>query len=997
MKQRTRRNFLILLMALCVSLILSAFLWNANLSAPRASAAEGTTSSVEDSLTFNLFNNGTEYKVTARNKKITEAMIPAYYNDLPVTEISDNAFMSCTSLTEVAIPYTVKKIGNNAFANCTNLKKINGMSQVNTIGNNAFAMCAKLDKLILPYTIESLGSTILRNNPNTVYSRLSEAEMKTLNANWTLANETTTIIYGNELVLDEVYIGDEKIGYAIKIAQNMRGEFDFVLGDTYQGLPLLEIESCAFAFSEVNSFTLRHGEIITDVEEAAANNAFAQSIADDGCGHIVNIASSAFMSLVVNDITISVDVTFYDATFGDDGYSTSIFAGSTVRRVILPNNITVLPNSTFEGCEYLREISNTDPNVAVNYLSPNITTIGQQAFGGCTGLNFLHISSSVINMGNAVFTGWGDTDVKQILYLDDFYENPSEYEGYNWDNNWKGTTYDNVEIRYKTLKVVFDHEGGKEGIGTISVDAMYRQPMPEAEAPERDYYYFKGYYSERNGKGTKYYDENMNSAAPWDRLTDAVIYACWEPYTYKVTLDKNGGTGGTDEVIAAYEQPMPPAVKPERTGYRFLGYFYDIEDALTQYYDENMNSVRNWNRTEDATLTAKWKQIDYEVTLEQQGGTGGTGRVMVTYDSEMPPADAPVRMGWTFNGYFTEPNGEGEKYYNADMSGARNWDIPSDATLYAYWTETPYIIRYHKEGGEGGSDEETVYYKHELPAVSAPTREGYVFEGYYTKPNGQGRPYYDSAMTPVSVFDIDEDLDLYAYWTIPTIYLSKLSGTAIEVTLPLTDIVFDVRSTENYTITINSQATRVWIYGQGNEYNVNIKIQNRQTDFDLHLQNIRINAHSAQAAIAMQSTTSLNLYTYQSVEIKGCTQAYAVAPLYVRNGVTAISCSNLYIRSATNLYIRGGDGADGTISMPSGNGLSGGAAASGVTGNVYINCSNVTIAAGSAGNGGNALGSGTPGSGGAGSAAVKGTATILEGVTNVYLVASSKGATGKRI
>ncbi|MBQ8368109.1 MAG: InlB B-repeat-containing protein, partial [Alphaproteobacteria bacterium] len=58
-----------------------------------------------------------------------------------------------------------------------------------------------------------------------------------------------------------------------------------------------------------------------------------------------------------------------------------------------------------------------------------------------------------------------------------------------------------------------------------------------------------------------------------------------EPNTYTVTLNANGGTGGTASVTATYNSLLQTATMPERDNYNFLGY-YDT-DATTggnQYY-----------------------------------------------------------------------------------------------------------------------------------------------------------------------------------------------------------------------------------------------------------------------------------------------------------------------------------------------------------------------------------------------------------------------------
>lgn len=324
------RSVVVLLVVLLLALLISTLILNDGISHNTANAA---SESANDSLTLTLTNNGTGYKVAARNKQVISIRIPEKYNGLPVTEIADNGFTNCVNLKDVWVPHTIKRIGNNAFANCRNLQSINGMPKAEHIGNNAFAMCTKLDNLILPSTINTLGSTILRNNPNKVYSRMSEEQMSALNANW-IASSTVEVIYGNELVLTEIADDNANIkGYSITMQQNLNTDVDFVLGDTYNGLPLLEIEQYAFYFSEFKSFTLRHGIIDPDLD---SNKGFTPSGTE--CDHTINIKSGAFYGMTTNYIDILVDVTFndedvYDSTYFDyeNGHSMEIFSNKFER------------------------------------------------------------------------------------------------------------------------------------------------------------------------------------------------------------------------------------------------------------------------------------------------------------------------------------------------------------------------------------------------------------------------------------------------------------------------------------------------------------------------------------------------------------------------------------------------------------------------------------------------------------------------------------------
>ena len=74
-------------------------------------------------LRFRLLSDGSGYEVIAENEDLTEAVIPAYYKDLPVKEVFEHAFSDCDSLEYLYIPDTVVKIGSHAFYGIRSLKK----------------------------------------------------------------------------------------------------------------------------------------------------------------------------------------------------------------------------------------------------------------------------------------------------------------------------------------------------------------------------------------------------------------------------------------------------------------------------------------------------------------------------------------------------------------------------------------------------------------------------------------------------------------------------------------------------------------------------------------------------------------------------------------------------------------------------------------------------------------------------------------------------------
>ena len=68
-----------------------------------------------------------------------------------------------------------------------------------------------------------------------------------------------------------------------------------------------------------------------------------------------------------------------------------------------------------------------------------------------------------------------------------------------------------------------------------------------------------------------------------------------------------------------------------------------------------------------------------------QDGDLGTESITVTYDMPMPEIVKPYKSGYAFLGYFSKINGEGERYYDEDAEGVKDWDIDQNTALYAHW------------------------------------------------------------------------------------------------------------------------------------------------------------------------------------------------------------------------------------------------------------------------------------------------------------------------
>lgn len=908
MNHFTKKNLFALLAGVCFLFALCAGLLfvsgerqGAAGTAGTAYAEEGTASA----LRFMLFNDNAEYKVSVADKSVKEVKIPAYYNGLPVTEVSDNAFISCASLERAEIPATVKRVGNNAFYNCRALKRVVGMANVTVIGNNAFAMCAALENLIIPPKVNSLGSYVIRNVTNPVYVRSTKEAFNALNANWN-RNSTAQIIYGNDLACDPIYEEDGSIkGYEITAAQNLMETEDYELLCSYRyrecnGAECKD-EECA------NQHTERYYPILEFAQNAFENSFFHSLTVKYDEAHIaerfpVNINSEAFYVVMADSIDIQVDITLNDDLNDDTlysewekGKSVNVFAYSTITSITLPESLTDIPRYTFAGCASLRHINNSNSEIAANTLSDNITVIGDNAFQECTALEVLNIPATVEHVGDNAFAFWGSGEAEQTINID-LYK-----AGEQWDKNWKGSLGANASVQFNTMSVLFERQEG-EG-GSDGAEVTYGDPMPAATAPERIGYTFLGYYTAPGGQGEQYYDGDMASTQNWNIITDEVttLYAHWSANVYTVLL-KDGVT-----VQAVFGEAMPAAPKPAtEKGYTFKGYY---APNGRMYYDENMASAHVWDIAEDnVQLRADMYHDIYQITLNDDV------KVYLHYGDEMPPAAAPAHVpGRIFTGY----SYNGTLYYNADMTSAHVWDREHDARLVFESVELVTHITYDLDGGVNASgNPETLKYS-ETVVLQAPEKRGYCFDGWYL--NGE---------KVTELIEIDaENITLTARWI--GRFVQVYQGDYLFNVSELPYVIFELPESLRYNCTFNIAADvqQVYIYSphKNKTYNINIEIENRTTDFNLLLENVTITAGTLEykqiPTISMESSnnSALNLYTYGNVVIRGAT-GYEEQYGKGYEGGVAVQCNTLCFRYAETLYIYGGDGGQGYRDYESGNG-----------------------------------------------------------------------------
>lgn len=169
--------------------------------------------------------------------------------------------------------------------------------------------------------------------------------------------------------------------------------------------------------------------------------------------------------------------------------------------------------------------------------------------------------------------------------------------------------------------------------------------------------------------------------------SDHSISVTYAPIQYSVSFDANGGTGSMGDLSMTYDEEAELTANVfTRTGYAFSGWNTQADGSGTGYADGE--TVKNLADEEGATvvLYAQWEPIQYTVSFDANGGTGGPDDLTAVYDTACEvPSDAPTRDGYVFCGWNTQADGSGDGFSAGDELFNLTSTDGATITLYAQW------------------------------------------------------------------------------------------------------------------------------------------------------------------------------------------------------------------------------------------------------------------------------------------------------------------------
>ena len=358
-----------------------------------------------------------------------------------------------------------------------------------------------------------------------------------------------------------------------------------------------------------------------------------------------------------------------------------------------------------------------------------------------------------------------------------------------------------------TYTVKFDANEGT--VTSAEQTVTYGSHYGELPTPTREGYTFAGWFTEQNG-GTKVMADTKVTTAE-----NHTLYAYWMQNIYDVSFDANGGKEAYEPKKVRHGDVYGTfPLTPTRTGYEFAGWYTEKDGGAKVELGDVV--------TGSHTLYAHWTANKYTVTFNANGGTvtPADAEMTVTYGNPYGKLPEPTRKGYTFVGWFTNPNGGTQVKEDAKVTTA------ADRTLHAHWTQNIHTVTI-KDDKDGKVIESQQIPEGGLAKKPAkePVREGYTFVGWQA--NGAAWDFDQNV--------VERDTEIIALWEKVVIApdVAIEGGTSFIVG----------RATENAMVTIGHNVPG---FGVANLAYVDVDGKKlNEKDYDAKTGSIKLNVHAA--------------------------------------------------------------------------------------------------------------------------------------------------------
>ncbi len=165
------------------------------------------TPSIEsaDGFKYSISSDKSYYQILIYEGDETDVIIPETFNNLPVKEIAMEAFAGCSEIQTVVVPKSIETIGSRAFRNCIKLQSIQLPSGVTEIGEYSFEKCSSLTSIKIPSSLKIIGKFAFsecRQLKSVTFEKGSQLKVLSYATFWTCSSLETVVFEENSQLTD---------------------------------------------------------------------------------------------------------------------------------------------------------------------------------------------------------------------------------------------------------------------------------------------------------------------------------------------------------------------------------------------------------------------------------------------------------------------------------------------------------------------------------------------------------------------------------------------------------------------------------------------------------------------------------------------------------------------------------------------------------------------------------------------------------------------------
>ena len=396
---------------------------------------------------FGADANSNDTHLYVLENEVTNAIIPS-----GVTNVNNNAFNHCTNIVSVTMPDTVTNIGNYAFYRCNNLKTATLSESLTNIGDTAFRNCTSLESANLPQSLVSIsnnafnGCTSLSINGlnlpnltgvgNSAFSSCSNLtgalNLPSLTGNaigveaFKYTNITSIVSLGNAeklesrafcgcIQLENVNLPNTLtyIGQGCFIGCFELTEFIVPSNVTTASSLMLDMYNQEGYTSKLTRVVWNNKSNIPDYCFRCCKN-LSEITIPTGVTSILQEAFNTCNSMAkvnIDSIAQWLSITFSKSSSAPYSSSTQTNKGLWINNVlqeniVIPNTVTAIKAFAFYKMDAIQSVT----------IPSSITSIGESAFNGCTGLTGTLSLPDSINLGQNAFANTNFTKINPVNF-----------------------------------------------------------------------------------------------------------------------------------------------------------------------------------------------------------------------------------------------------------------------------------------------------------------------------------------------------------------------------------------------------------------------------------------------------------------------------------------------------------------------------------------------------------------------------------------------------